>query len=111
MDHLFGVGSDELLDVGAPVLRKLVGQPEDVGRRVGLLLDRLAGQPVLLPHGDHHERQQHGVDHAQRRVDEACNVVVLLARAGGHQALHQLEAHEREEADPPDHQDAIDYRV
>src|SRR3712207_9318247 len=38
LDHLFGVGSDELLDVGAPGLRKPVGQPEDVGCRVGLLL-------------------------------------------------------------------------
>src|SRR5919112_3725487 len=38
--HLFDVGSDELLDVGAPGLRKPVGQPEDVSRRVGLLLDR-----------------------------------------------------------------------
>jgi hypothetical protein len=25
--------------------------------------------------------------------------------------VHQLEAHEREQADPPDHQKAIEYRV
>jgi hypothetical protein len=31
VDHLFGVGSDELLDESAPGLRKPVGQPEDVG--------------------------------------------------------------------------------
>ena len=111
MDHLLGVGVGELLYVGAPVLRKLVGQPVDVGRRVGLLLDRLAGRLILLPHGDHHERQEHGVDHAQRRVDEARHVVVLLARGGGHQAMHELETREREESDPPDHQNAIDYRV
>jgi hypothetical protein len=30
---------------------------------------------------------------------------------GRHEAMHQLEAREREEADPSDHQDAIDYRV
>ena len=111
MDHLLGVGSDELLEVGAPLLRKLVGQPVDVGCRVGLPLDRLAGQLVLFPHGDHHERDKHGVDHAECRVDEACNVVVSLARAGGHQAMHQLKACEREEADPSDDQDAIEYRV
>ena len=111
MDHLFGVGSDELLHVGAPGLRKPVGQPVDVGRRVGLLLDRFAGRPVLLPHGDHDERKQHGVDHAQSRVDEARNVVVLLARGGGHQAMHELEAREGQEADPPDQKDAIDYGV
>jgi hypothetical protein len=33
--------------------------------------------------------QQHGVGDAQDCVDEACNVVVLLAPLGGDQALHQ----------------------
>ena len=88
LDHLFGVGSDELLDVGAPRLWKLVGQPEDVGRRVGLLLDGFSGGPILFPHGDNHERQQNGIDHAQRRVDEAGHVVVLPSRGGWHEALH-----------------------
>jgi hypothetical protein len=35
----------------------------------------------------------------------------LPSRGGGHEALHKLEARKREEADPSDHQDAIDYRV
>ena len=92
LDHLLCVGSDELLEVGAPRLRKPVGQPEDVGRRVGLLLDRLAGRLEFLPHGDDHERKQNGVDHAQGCVDETCDVVVGPARVGGNEALHQLEA-------------------
>src|SRR5918992_2014870 len=109
VDHLFGVGSDELLDVSAPRLRKPVGQPEDVGRRVGLLLDRYTGRLVLLPHGDDHERQQNRVDHTQSRVDEACNVVVGLARGGGNEALHQNESAKRHEAYTADHEYAIDY--
>jgi hypothetical protein len=48
---------------------------------------------------------------SKKGIDEARNVVVLLARGGGHQAVHQLKAQERKEADPPDHQDAIEYRV
>jgi hypothetical protein len=109
VDHLLGVGSDELLDVGIPGLRKPVGQPEDVGRRVGLLLDRYTGRLVLLPHGDDHESQQHGVDHAQRSVDEACHVVVGLARGGGYEALHQNESAKRHEAYTADHKYAIHY--
>jgi hypothetical protein len=34
---------------------------------------------------------------------------VGLARGGGYEALHQLEPGEREEADPADHENAIDY--
>src|SRR3712207_589712 len=103
VDHLFGVGSDEVLDVGAPRLRKPVGKPEDFGCRVGLLLNRYTGRLVLLPHGDNYERNEHGVDHAQGRVDEASDVVVSLAGGGGHEALHHLETGEREEASPTDH--------
>jgi hypothetical protein len=86
-----------------------MGQPEDLGHRVGLLLDRRVGGLVLLLHGDDHERQKHGVDHAQGGVDEAGNVVVALARDGWHEALDQLEPYEGGEADPSDHQDAVDY--
>jgi hypothetical protein len=32
---------------------------------------------------------------------------VARARVDGHETLHKLEAREREEADPSDHQDAI----
>jgi hypothetical protein len=111
VDHLLGVGADEFLHVGGSWLRKLVGQPEDVGGGVSLLLDRLAGPLEFFPHGDDHERQEDGVDHAQSRVDEAGHVVVLLARVCGHETLDQLEARKREEAYPSDHQDAIDYGV
>ena len=109
VDHLPGVGSGEFLDVGTFGLREPMGQPEDLGQGVGLLLNRLACGLVFLPHGDNYEREQHGVDHAQGRVDEACNVVVGLARGGGYEALHQLEPTKREEASPTDHKYAIDY--
>jgi hypothetical protein len=86
-----------------------MGQPEDLGQGVGLLLDRYTGRVVFPPHGDDHERQQNGVDHAQCCVDEACNVVVGLARGGGNEALHHLQPGERNEASPTDHKYAIDY--
>ena len=97
--------------MGTLGLGQLVAQQEYLRGRVGLLLDRLAGGLVLLPHGDDHERQEHGVDHAKGGVDEAGNVVVPLARLGGHEPMHQLEPHEREEANPTDHQDAVNRRV
>jgi hypothetical protein len=109
MNHLFGVGSGEFLDVRAFGLRKPVGQPVDLRNGVGFLLDRLACGLVFLPHGDNHERQQNGVDHAQSRVDEASNVVVGPARGGGNEALHQLQPGERGEANCPDHERAINY--
>ena len=90
-------------------LWKSIAQPEDLCRGVGLLLDSVAGGLKLLPHGDHHERQEHGVDHAQSRVDEARYVVRPLARAGGHQTVHQFEPYEREQTNPPDHKYTIDY--
>jgi hypothetical protein len=86
-----------------------MGQPGDLGRGVGLLLDRLACRLEFLPHGDHHERQKHGVDHAQGRVDEASYVVVGLSRGGGNEALHQLQPGERDEARPTDDKYAINY--
>src|SRR5215208_3646394 len=107
--HLLGVGTGEFLDVGSFWLREPIAQPEDLGQGVCLLLDRLAGRVVFLPHGDDHERKQHGVDHAQGRVDEACNVVVSLARGGRYKALHHLKPGEREEASPIDYKYAINY--
>src|SRR5215203_4746596 len=102
VDHLFGISFGELLDVGALWFGQLIAQPEDLGSRVGLLFHRLARGLVLFPHGDHHEREEHSVDHAQGRIDEACNVVVLLARSGWHEAMHQFEPHERDQAYCPD---------
>jgi hypothetical protein len=56
-----------------------MGKPEDLGQRVGLTFHRNAGTPEFFPRCDDHERQQHGVDDTQGGVDEAGNVVVLLA--------------------------------
>jgi hypothetical protein len=97
------------LDVRTFGFRKPIAQPEDLGQGVGLLLDRLAGRLVFLPHGDNYERNEHGVDHAKGRVDEAGHVVVGLARGGGYEALHHLKTGERNEASPTDHKYAIDY--
>jgi hypothetical protein len=54
------------------------------------------GRLVLLPHGDDHQRQQHGVDDADDGVDEAGHVVVLLAKRRGHEALHHSQAGDRD---------------
>src|SRR5215217_637863 len=105
--HLLGVRSAQFLDVRTFWLREPMAQPEDLGHGVSLLLDRFVGRVVLPPHGDDHERQQHSVDHAKGRVDEACNVVVWLAGGGGYEAHHQLQPGEREEAGPTDHNYAI----
>ena len=111
VDHLLGVGSAKFLDVENLGLGEPMGQPGDLGGGVGLLLDRRVGGLVLLPNGDDHERQEHGVDHAQGGVDEAGHVVVLLARGGWHEAMYQLEPYERGEANSTDHQDAVNYRL
>jgi len=34
---------------------------------------------------------------------------VLLTRGDWYQTMHQLETPDREEANPPDHQNAVDY--
>jgi hypothetical protein len=104
VNHLFGgVGTGEFLDVRTFGFREPMGQPEDLGQGVGFLLDRCIGCLVLLPNGDNHEGEQHSVDHTQCRVDEACNVVVLLASVSWHEALHQLQPAKGEEANTADH--------
>jgi hypothetical protein len=44
----------------------------------------------MLPYSDDQECQQHGVHHPYDGVEEASDVVVLLALFGGDQALDQL---------------------
>jgi len=78
-----------------------MAKQEDLGHRVGLLLDRLGGGLVFLPHGDDHERKEHSVDHTQSRVDEACNVIVPLAQVGGNEAMDQLEPPSATKQTPP----------
>jgi hypothetical protein len=104
MDDLFGVGAEELLEVGTFGLGEAMGQPEDLGRGVGFLLYDLWGRLELLPHSDDHEGHQNGVDDAQCGVDESSNVVVWSSGVGGYEALHQLEPGERDEANRPDHE-------
>ena len=87
--------------MGAFGLRRSVAQPEGLDHRVGLLLDRAIRRPGTPPHRDDHERQKHGVDHAQGRVDEARNVVVLTPRAGGLEPVQRLEVSERDQATSP----------
>jgi imidazoleglycerol phosphate synthase glutamine amidotransferase subunit HisH len=108
VDHLLSVRSAQLLDVRTFWFREPMAQPEDLSHRVCLLLDRCIGCLVLLPNGDNHECEQHGVDHAQGRVDEASDVVVFLARVGWNEALHQLQPAKGEEAYTADHEYAID---
>src|SRR5215211_9011720 len=109
VDHLLGVRTGEFLDVMALGFGESMGEPEDLGQSVGLLLGRILGRIEFLPHGDDHERQQHGVDDAQDGVDEASHVVVLLAHLRGHKSLHQREPAARGEADRANHQDAVNY--
>src|ERR671920_1281066 len=109
VDHLFRVGSAELLKLSAFGFGELVGEPEDLGQRVGLGLHRNAGTTEFLPDGDDNERQQHRVDDTKDGVDEASHVVMLLADAHGHKALHQHQPDERGEASPTNHQNPINY--
>jgi hypothetical protein len=97
------------LDVRTFWLGEPMGQPGDLGRGVGFLLDRVVGRIEFLPHGDDNEGEQHGVDHAQGGVDEACYVVVGLSRGGGNESLHQLQPRDRGEANRSDYEHAISY--
>src|SRR5215213_9732757 len=65
------------------------GEPEDPCKLVSFIRSDVLGRVPLFPDSDKHEPQQHGVGDAQDCVDEACNVVVLLAALGRDQALHQ----------------------
>src|SRR3712207_8991681 len=87
---LFRSGSDELLDVGAPGLRKPVGQPEDVGRRVSLLLDGVAGSPVLLPHGDDHRSEEH-TSELQSRQYLVCRLLLEKKKKNEIVSIHRAD--------------------
>ena len=53
------------------------------------------GRLPLLPHGDHHEPEKHGVDHPEHRVDKAGDVVVLPAQGDRHEPLHEDQTTDR----------------
>src|SRR5918998_3446974 len=61
-------------------------KPGDLGHRVCLALYRFSSPLILLPHGDDHERQQTRHTRHYDSVEEASDVIVLLALFGGHQA-------------------------
>jgi hypothetical protein len=54
IDHLLGLGSGEFLEVGTFWFGESMGQPEDLGHRIGLLLDR-ATSLLVFPHTDRFE--------------------------------------------------------
>jgi hypothetical protein len=103
-----GVRPGEVLDVRALRFGQLGGEEVDSGQLVCLTLHVGLGRLVVLPHGDDHERKQHGVGDAQDRVDEAGDVVVLPSEARGHQALHHYQPHDRPEHGHEDRQDDVE---
>ena len=84
------------LELVALRFRKRMGNPGDVGYCVCLALYRFVSTPILLPNSDDQECQQYGVHDAYDSVEEAGDVVVLLALFGGHKALHQLQPSDRD---------------
>ena len=71
--------------------REAMGKPGDLGYRVCLTLYRFVSLLILLPYSDDQECQQHGVHDPYDGVEEASDVVVLLALFGRDQALDQLQ--------------------
>nr|WP_308191891.1 hypothetical protein [Kitasatospora humi] len=86
-----GVGEGLLLQLRAERRGQFPGDPVDVGQRVGLLEGGPAGRVVVVPDGDHHEGEQHGVEHADGGEDEPRHVVVGLPDVVRDPALQQLE--------------------
>src|SRR6266478_7775495 len=68
----------QALDGGAFRHRQAARYPVDVGELVGLAVGRVARGVEVFPHDDDHERQEHGVQHADGRENEPRYVVVLL---------------------------------
>jgi hypothetical protein len=72
-------------------LREPMGKPGDVGYPVCLALYRFVSLLIMLPYSDDQESQQHGVYDTHDSVEEASDVVVLLALFVRYQALHRLQ--------------------
>src|SRR5215212_3980987 len=91
VDHLLGVGTSVFLELVALSSWEPMGEPGDVGYRVCLALYRFESPLILFPYSDDQECQQHGVHDPYDSVEEASDVVVLLALLGGDHALYQLQ--------------------
>jgi len=91
VDYLLGVGTSVFLELVALSFREPMGKPGDVGHRVCLTLYRFESPLILFPYSDDQECQQDGVHHPYDGVEEASDLVVLLALFGRDQALHQLQ--------------------
>jgi hypothetical protein len=100
------VVASQLLDVASFRLGQAVGEPEDGVQLVCFLGRRVVGRLPVLPDGDDHEPEQHGVGHSQDRVDEAGHVVVLQAPLDGHQALDQDQSADRSRDEQQDQEQA-----
>src|SRR5215212_9655437 len=86
IDYLLGVGTSVLLQLMMLGLGEPTGEPGNLGHRVCLALYRFVSLLKLLPNSDDQECQQHSVHDAYDGVDEASDVVVLLALLGRDQA-------------------------
>ena len=102
------VRPDEVLEVGALGLGQLGGEVVGSGQFVRLTLHVGLGRLVVLPHGDDHEGEQHGVGEAQDGVDEAGDVVLPLSTVWGHKALHHQQPRDRHEHGQEDRKDYVD---
>ena len=65
-----------LSDLGAALDRKGEGDAVQVDDGLGLVANRVFGLAEILPHGDHHEGQHHGIEHADHRELEPGDLVV-----------------------------------
>ena len=85
-----------------------MGDPGDLGHLTGFVVRRDLGCLPLLPHGNEYEPQQHGVGYAQDCVDEAGDVVVLLAHPDRYHALHQDQPADGEQHGQADQKEACE---
>ena len=95
-DHGRGVAQDVGAEVFAHIRRERLALPVDAAQRARLLADRRFGLAEVLPGDDHHEGQQHGVDHPHHRDDEARDVVVFAVREGRPRSANQQLRHDGE---------------
>jgi hypothetical protein len=103
-----GIGEQGRLDGVSLGRGEPLGQAVQVRQRVGLLLGVQLGPLEPLPHGEHDEGEQDGVDDPQHGVDEARDLGVRLQRCRGRGSAHCGHGHERQQHGPPDDRDAME---